>query len=104
MAKKVKTEAIPKPIDSVRMTECVRAIKSREQTIKELDKEIDKYKAEIKGVMASHNLSEMECDVFTVRFKRVNNMKFDAKAFKANHRALYEKYLKFSSSTRFTID
>ena len=69
MPKKITAKVSREPIDTERMTECVRAIKEREQAKKFIEKEIADYKSEIQAVMTSHGIEEMQCDVFTVRYR-----------------------------------
>ena len=102
MARKTKG-AKPAPIDHARMLECIRGIKEREQAVKNLNKEIEAYKQEVKDVMRAHKLEEMECDVFTVRFIDIVSQKLDTKAFKEQCRSIYDKFLKTTTSKQFTI-
>lgn len=97
-------KAAVKPIDPVRMLECIRGIKEREQAMKNLDKEIKAYKQEIQDVMTAHKLEEMECDVFTVRFKDIVGQRLDTEALKEQCRSIYDKFLKPTVSKRFTIN
>lgn len=103
MARKTKATK-PAPIDNARMLECIRGIKEREQTKKNLEQEIKEYQDEIKKVMTDHKLEEMVCDVFTVRFKDIVNHKVDSEALKAQYRSIYDKLLKPVVSKRFTIN
>lgn len=102
MAKK--NTAKVKPIDPVRMLECIRGIKEREQTKKNLEQEIKEYQDEIKKVMTDHKLEEMECDVFTVHFTDVISQRLDTKALKEQCRSIYDKFVKPSVAKRFSID
>lgn len=103
MPKKITAKVSREPIDTERMIECVRAIKEREQAKKFIEKEIADYKSEIQAVMKSHGIEEMQCDVFTVRYKEVSSEKFDSTSFKAHYSTLFDKFVKQVRSMRFTI-
>ena len=53
--------------------------------------------------MKSHGIKEMQCDVFTVRYKEVSSEKFDSTSFKAHYSTLFDKFVKQVRSMRFTI-
>lgn len=100
-----KTQATkPAPIDNARMLECIRGIKEREQTKKNLEQEIKEYQDEIKKVMTDYKLEEMVCDVFTVHFTDVISQRLDTKALKEQCRSIYDKFVKPSVAKRFSID
>lgn len=90
-------------IDAERLTELIREIKGIEQTKKELEAQAEEARNEIKEVMLSNNLEEMNVDVFTVRYKPVVTSRFDSKELKKVNPALYAKYIVESETMKFTI-
>lgn len=53
--------------------------------------------------MTKKNVSELEVDVFTVRYTDCSSERFDTDSFKRTHEELYKQYLKTSSTKRFSI-
>ena len=92
-----------KKIDVKHLTELIRDIKSIEQTKKELEAQAESAKAEIKDVMVSNGLEEMDIDVFTVRYKKVVTERVDSKKLKKLDPDLYDKYAVQNETMKFTI-
>ncbi|MGN1305332.1 MAG: hypothetical protein ACI4YB_09895 [Oscillospiraceae bacterium] len=92
-----------KKIDVKHLTELIRDIKSIEQTKKELEAQAEAAKAEIKEVMVSNGLEEMDIDVFTVRYKKVVTERVDSKKLKKLELDLYDKYAVQNETMKFTI-
>ncbi|MBP1560390.1 MAG: hypothetical protein J6C96_03995 [Oscillospiraceae bacterium] len=92
-----------KKINIERLTELIRSIKSIEQTKKELEAQAEEAKNEIKEVMLSNGLEEMDIDVFTVRYKPVVTSRFNSTELKKVNPELYAKYVVESESMKFTI-
>ena len=87
-----------------------RALKNRIKQLIELEKQqkaiqeqADKLKAEIKADMEAKGQEEMKVGDYLVRFKTILSTKFDTKAFKEEHKKLFEMYSKPAASKRFTI-
>lgn len=50
------------------------------------------------------NSAQMTVDVFKVRYTAYTSNRFDSKAFKSTHSALYDQYCKPVESRRFSIN
>lgn len=83
--------------------EKIRTIKELEQQKKQADEKIDELKGEIKAYMDKNKTSELTVDVFTVHYTETETKRFDSKALQAADEELYNKYLKSSTSKRFSI-
>lgn len=86
-----------------RMLKKVKELKELEKQIAELQEEVDDIKAEIKLKLESNNLSEMQVDIFTIRYTAYTSQRFDSKTFKKDHEDLYNQYTKETKSKRFSI-
>jgi len=78
-------------------------LKEIEAAQKELEKQADAIKAEIKEMMEAQGSEEIKTKNFVVRWKVIISNKFDSKAFQSDHEALYDRYIKPAESKRFTI-
>lgn len=85
------------------LLEKVRSIKALEAQKKEIEDEIDGFKDEIKAYMDKNKTSELNVDIFTVHYTETTTERFDSKALKKADEELYNKYLKKSTSKRFSI-
>ncbi|MDE6520392.1 MAG: hypothetical protein K2K91_08080 [Ruminococcus sp.] len=83
--------------------EKIRTIKELEQQKKQADEKIDELKGDIKAYMDKNSTSELTVDIFTVHYTEIETERFDSKALKAADEELYKKYLKSSTSKRFSI-
>ena len=83
--------------------EKIRTIRELEQQKKQAEMEIDELKGDIKAYMDKNKTSELTVDVFTVHYTETETERFDSKALKAADEELYRKYLKSSTSKRFSI-
>ena len=83
--------------------EKIRTIKELEQQKKQADEKIDELKGDIKTYMDKNSTSELTVDIFTVHYTEIETERFDSKALKAADEELYKKYLKSSTSKRFSI-
>ena len=83
--------------------EKIRTIKELEQQKKQADEKIDELKGDIKAYMDKNKTSELTVDVFTVHYTETETKRFDSKALQAADEELYKKYLKSSTSKRFSI-
>jgi len=81
----------------------VKKLKALEGQQKELEKQIEEIKTEIKADMERKGLDEQQAGDYTVRFTTVTSNKFDSKSFKAVHSGLYNQFLKTAVSKRFSI-
>ncbi|MDE5854046.1 MAG: hypothetical protein K2H19_03180 [Ruminococcus sp.] len=83
--------------------EKITKIKDLEQKKKEVSKDIDGLKDEIKAYMDRNKTSELIVDVYTVHYTDAVSERFDSKALKKADEELYNKYLKSSAIKRFSI-
>ncbi|MDE7099003.1 MAG: hypothetical protein K2O60_07640 [Ruminococcus sp.] len=83
--------------------EKIRTIRELEQQKKQADEKIDELKGDIKAYMDKNKTSELTVDVFTVHYTETETKRFDSKALQAADEELYNKYLKSSTSKRFSI-
>ena len=81
----------------------IRQIKELEQQKKQTEETISALKDEIKAYMDKNKTSELAVDVFTVHWSESKSEHFDSKAFKKDNEELYVKYLKSSTTKRFSI-
>lgn len=86
-----------------RMLKKIKELKALEREIAELQEQADDIKAEMKLKLESNNLTEMQVDVFTIRFTPFTSQRFDTKQFKKDYSELYEQYTKETQSKRFSI-
>ena len=93
-----------KKLDKDHMLECIRQIKAKEAARKKLDDEISVCKYEIKNAMETYGLSEMQCDIFTVRYTEIAAAKLDTEALKKNLPDVYSRFCKPSSYKKLTIN
>lgn len=81
----------------------LRKLQELEAMQKELEKQIEEVKAEIRADMESKGLQEQRCGEYVLRFATIVSNRFDSKSFRADHERLYKSYLKPSEYRRFTI-
>lgn len=81
----------------------VRKLQELEQMKKELDKQIEALKDEIKEDMDSKGLEEQRVGDYMVRFITVVTNRFDSSRLKKDNADLYSRYLKETSCRRFTV-
>jgi predicted phage-related endonuclease len=75
--------------------------RSLKATMKQLEEKLTEVEDEIKAHMGDQE--EVSVDGFTVRWKKVQQNRFDSTEFRKQHTALYEQYLRQSETRRFTI-
>jgi len=81
----------------------IKRLKAIEARQKELEQQAEAIKAEIKKEMEAQGTDELHTGNFIIRWKSIISNKFDSKRFQADHKALYDQYLKPAESRRFTI-
>ena len=74
-----------------------------EEQQKELQERVDKLKAEIKADMEEKGNEEIKVGDYLIKFKTIISTRFDTKAFKEEHKKLFEAYSKPTETKRFTI-
>lgn len=81
----------------------VKKIQTLEAQIKELEKEADAIRAEIKADMEAKGEDEHNTGNFVLRWKEIISRKLDSKALKAALPDVFDAFSKESVSRRFTI-
>lgn len=81
----------------------IRKLKELENQRAKLDKQIEALKDEIKEDMDSKGLEEQKVGDYMIRFITVVTSRFDSSKLKKEHADLYSRYLKETSSRRFTV-
>lgn len=81
----------------------VRKIKRLQARADELNAEIKAIQDEIKAEMDERNAEEIKAGGFKIRYAAVTSNRFDTAAFKKLHAKMYEKFIKTTTSRRFTI-
>jgi len=78
-------------------------LKSYEQMARDLEIEIEALKDEIKAEMTEQNVDKLSTNLFSVYWNRFDTKRFDTKAFKETHAALYEQYCRTTVTRRFML-
>ena len=81
----------------------VRALKELEMLIAEAESEMDAIKDEFKEELQTRNVEDIAVDVFKVRFKSVTSSRVDTTALKKELPEIAERFLKISTTRRFSI-
>ena len=81
----------------------VKEVKELRAMLSELQDEIAAIEDEIKAEMLRTGSEALQAGIFKVLYKTVQTTRFDQKAFKTAHRALYEEFTKKTESRRFAI-
>ncbi|MDR1668750.1 MAG: hypothetical protein LBR76_02185 [Oscillospiraceae bacterium] len=76
--------------------------KSLKTSIKDLEFQLSEIEGVIKAYMG--DMEELQVDGTTVRWKTVAQNRFDTASFKAQHEALYERFLIRGETRRFTVN
>lgn len=69
----------------------------------ELAAEIETITDSIKDEMSAREVDELTGSDYKITWKLVKSRRFDSKAFKATHSALYEQYCSETATRRFTV-
>lgn len=83
--------------------EKVMEIRALDAEIEQLKSKVDAIKDELKQELTDRGVETVSTGMFKVTYKTIESNRFDSKAFKKDNEALYEAYLKPSTSTRLTI-
>lgn len=87
-----------------RMNEIVKEYKEYAEMVEALKKEMDQLKEEAIEIMGEEHIDEFTCDEGKITYREVLTKRFASTEFKKLHLALYEAFLKQSSSMRFTCN
>ncbi len=85
------------------MVNKIRELKELQSLIEEATAEAEAIRDTLKAHMTEAGVSELNIDVYKLRYTSVTSSRFDSKAFKANYSELYSMYCKPSTSMRFTV-
>lgn len=81
----------------------VRELKELQQMAEELGAEITAIQDELKAELTNQNVTELQVDVFKVRYTPVKSNRFDTTAFKKIYADLYNQFVKVTETKRFSI-
>lgn len=85
------------------ITAKIRRMKRLQSKAEELNTEITAIQDEIKAVMLEQDTEELKAGEYKVRYIAITSNRFDSKAFKAAYAALYEQFVKQTTSRRFSV-
>lgn len=87
----------------IEITSKIKELKELKAQIEMLQDEITAIEDSIKAEMLTRGVDEMQVDIYKVRYKTIKTSRFDSKAFKSTHEALYNQYTKQTEAKRFTV-
>lgn len=90
-------------MSSIEFVSKIEALKEWETILEEAKAEVESIKDTIKKEMDSRGVEELEAGQFIARFTTVVSNRLDTTALKRENAALYQRYLKQSTSRRFSI-
>ena len=90
-------------MSSNELTTKIRELKELKAMAEDLAAEITAIEDTIKAEMTARDVTEMNIDIFKVRWTPVTSSRFDSAAFKKTHGDLYAQYTKQTTSRRFTV-
>lgn len=90
-------------MSSIEIVSKIEALKEWETILEEAKAEVESIKDSIKKEMDSRGVEELEAGQFIARFTTVVSNRLDTTALKRENAALYQRYLKQSTSRRFSI-
>lgn len=80
------------------------AYEQAEQREKEAEKAKEELKQSIRDEVEARGVEIVDGDGWRATLKEVSTSSFDTKAFSADHKRLYDKYLRAGTTTRFTLN
>lgn len=86
------------------ITNKAKTLKELEAMAKQIAEEMESLKDELKAEMQNRNADELQADIFTIRYKAMNQSRLDSKAFKQDLPELYAQYTTTSTVRRFTVN
>jgi len=90
-------------MSSIEIISKIEALKEWEQLAAEAAAEIESLKDAIKKEMDARGIEELEAGQYIARFTTVVSNRLDTSTFKRENNALYQQYLKQTTSRRFSI-
>lgn len=80
------------------------AYEQAEQAEKDAKKKTSEIKAAIREEVEARGVEVVDGDGWRATLKEVHSNSFDTKTFAAEHKRLYQQYLKEGTATRFTLN
>lgn len=90
-------------MSTIEITNKIVELRELESMMEELKTEIETLKDAIKCEMDSQGVEELEAGQYIARFTTVVSNRLDTTALKRENNALYQRYIKQTTSRRFTI-
>lgn len=90
-------------MSTIEITNKIVELRELENMMEELKTEIETLKDAIKREMDSRGVEELEAGQYIARFTTVVSNRLDTTALKRENNALYQRYIKQTTSRRFTI-
>lgn len=90
-------------MSSIEIISKIEALKEWEQLASEATAEIESLKDAIKKEMNARGVEELEAGQYIARFTTVISNRLDTTAFKRDNSELYQRYLKQTTSRRFSV-
>ena len=90
-------------MSTTEITAKVRRMKKLQAKADELNVEITAIQDELKAMMTAQGTDELRAGEYHIRYALITSSRFDSKSFKAAYSALYEQFLKPSTTRRFTV-
>ncbi len=81
----------------------VRDLKELKVMAEELQAEISTIEDNIKAEMTAQNVTELQIDIFKIRWTPVTSNKFDTSAFKKIYSDLYNQFTRKYETRRFSV-
>ena len=90
-------------MSSIEIISKIETLKEWEASLEDAQAEVENLKDIIKKEMDNRGVEELEAGQYIARFTTVVSNRLDTTAFKRENAALYQRYLKQSTSRRFSI-
>lgn len=90
-------------MSTIEITTKIEALKEWEALATEAAAEIEALKDAIKREMDSRGVEELEAGQYIARFTTVVSNRLDTTALKRENNAIYQRYIKQTTSRRFSI-
>lgn len=90
-------------MSTIEITTKIEALKEWETLATEAAAEIEALKDAIKREMDSRGVEELEAGQYIARFTTVVSNRLDTTALKRENNAIYQRYIKQTTSRRFSI-
>lgn len=90
-------------MSTIEITNKIVELRELESMMEELKTEIETLKDAIKREMDSRGVEELEAGQYIARFTTIVSNRLDTTALKRENNALYQRYIKQTTSRRFTI-